>query len=854
MRFTKHHLFLLGFLGLFLVNIACSNKSDRKIKIAEGDISNQRGPTTTANVLQVSQQEQHRIAIFNFLNATGDASRDWLKRGLTEILITDFSQSPYLEVIPTRHLLDLARQQKITTREIVDPQKACQIARSALADRVIIGQFYENKKDFIIEVEIWDPVQSRKLYREKVQGEGLEQIFTMVGNLSTRLRQRLKEDFGNIQAEKERFAQLTTSVEAYRLYTQAFEKNENFLFVEAENQLEKALELDSTFAAAYLLLMKIKQSLGKGNEARELMTQIEKFQSKLPPKDQLRFKIMKTIQKREYPRLINLLEEAVALYPYDPDFRLDLARLYRNIGNTNRALEEFNIVLELDPERFIVYNELGYLFAGRGDFNTALSYIEKYQQAAPEGPNPYDSKGEILIWAGRFPEAIKALQTALKKWPDFGYSAYRLANLYAEMGNLKQAVYYAQKLLENSSSPTFKLWAYQAQAEIYWRFGKIKQAEKYFSRVLESNPPPLFSVILAGEMYKSFGDTTKATRIYQQALKKVARFLKEEKGQNARLQDELVLFLLESNLPLKQKIDFLEQLFQKEKNPLNRTNYAFALAILYGRNQDEAQGSEYISREYSQLMDLLVKFQVGGWGNRWKYVHESLDVSASTLRKVERFARELEKRARKAGLKNLEVQANFSRTRVLARSGQFDRVRALYRQTGTPPENLWRISGPYEIRNASIFHHPFPPEKTNALTRVTWFTPRDNVYDGYLNLKSSFRQAYWRAAYAVIFLYSPDRKEAQIRVGADDGCKVWFNDELIWQHYNTKSAMLDGDVITVVLNPGYNKLLLKITNTILDWGFYLRVTDAQGNGLSDITFHSLEEMRQNHRLKLFSAR
>lgn len=79
-------------------------------------------------------------------------------------------------------------------------------------------------------------------------------------------------------------------------------------------------------------------------------------------------------------------------------------------------------------------------------------------------------------------------------------------------------------------------------------------------------------------------------------------------------------------------------------------------------------------------------------------------------------------------------------------------------------------------------------------------------------------------------------------MGTDEACKLWLNDELIWQHYIKGDAMIDRDIVAVLLQPGYNKLLLKVTNSMMDWGYYLRITDGSGNGYYDITFHSPEEM------------
>ena len=92
---------------------------------------------------------------------------------------------------------------------------------------------------------------------------------------------------------------------------------------------------------------------------------------------------------------------------------------------------------------------------------------------------------------------------------------------------------------------------------------------------------------------------------------------------------------------------------------------------------------------------------------------------------------------------------------------------------------------------------------------------------------------------------SPDERKVQVRIGSDEACKFWLNDEFIWQHFIRKDAVVDRDIITVVLHPGYNKMLLKVTNTDLDWGFYFRVTDEAGDGYTDLKFVSPEEVEQS---------
>jgi hypothetical protein len=43
------------------------------------------------------------------------------------------------------------------------------------------------------------------------------------------------------------------------------------------------------------------------------------------------------------------------------------------------------------------------------------------------------------------------------------------------------------------------------------------------------------------------------------------------------------------------------------------------------------------------------------------------------------------------------------------------------------------------------------------------------------------------------------------------------------------------------LNKGRNKVLIKVLNTVGDWGFFFRVTDENGIGIEDVRFVSGDE-------------
>ena len=73
-----------------------------------------------------------------------------------------------------------------------------------------------------------------------------------------------------------------------------------------------------------------------------------------------------------------------------------------------------------------------------------------------------------------------------------------------------------------------------------------------------------------------------------------------------------------------------------------------------------------------------------------------------------------------------------------------------------------------------------------------------------------------------------------MRMGSDDGMRVWLNGQLIHSLDVARAAVPDDDVVPVRLRAGRNTLLVKNADRNLGWGFYLRITDPAGKPLRTV--------------------
>ena len=64
-------------------------------------------------------------------------------------------------------------------------------------------------------------------------------------------------------------------------------------------------------------------------------------------------------------------------------------------------------------------------------------------------------------------------------------------------------------------------------------------------------------------------------------------------------------------------------------------------------------------------------------------------------------------------------------------------------------------------------------------------------------------------------------------MGTDDGSKVFFNGKEVYRYLGERVAEPDQAEIQLLMNPGWNKLLLKIENNLGAYAFYARLLDRE---------------------------
>ncbi len=168
--------------------------------------------------------------------------------------------------------------------------------------------------------------------------------------------------------------------------------------------------------------------------------------------------------------------------------------------------------------------------------------------------------------------------------------------------------------------------------------------------------------------------------------------------------------------------------------------------------------------------------------------------------------------------------------------GTVDRRQILARFDGTgetAPTDWW-VCGPFACRDlADGLQRAFPAEtefnparvyETADGTSARWRRHRSDRA-GFLDLITAVGPHTNSAAYALTHVYAKTRTPTTLRLGSDDAVKVFLNGRKVYEKLAQRPAAPDEDRLEVVLEAGWNTLLLKVINAAGEWAAYVSLDE-----------------------------
>ena len=842
----KSRIILSALCLIMLGQLACDNPDQRrKIKLSDERVSSgtNRQLTTT---IHLEPGEQRAIAVMFFQNLTGDKNLEWLQKGLAEMLIRALSQSRHISVLSTERLFEiLNRLDQADSPQEVDMEMAAIVAREANVEALLSGNITKIGDSLQINVKLHEAKDGIILKEATVGDAGLEKLFSMVDRLSQKIKTDLEVTLEQDELDKGIADISTNSIDAWRYYTEGIEYHSQLLHEKAINNFEKAIALDSNFVAAHIRLCSQYLNMKEIKKATHIFDRLKALKKNASELEEFQIDLIDARFNQDMEVYLSLNLERVRRYPRDLEAHLSLADMYMNWHRYDKAIEYYQNALQIDPNYKLAVNQLAYCYAYANDFENSLAMLEKYKALASDEPNPYDSMGEIYSILGELEKADENFQEALEHDPSFIATHNHLANLYLDQGHYQRALEKYQKNVALTSNAAIKGRIHSQIGTTYYRLG-----EK--SKAIEANLAGLeyfnFHYPLINRNYQilmELNSPDSARNMLEHAYRLNQKQLADSSVSRENSMQTLCMLALEHGVQLDETIRIHEQALSSAQNEMIQTRNRFFLTLLYNKaGKVEKIDNLWNDILPSHLLNVFKHIRNFSYGNLWKFYFMFNQI----------YVRYLE-----SGLKNYEILILFAQDQELKSIEMIFRIfmadllfsdakpeegaRQL-QIAGTPHESTWMILGPFDNQNG--FNKKFIAENNFEASRkkaanagnLTWQPANDGQRDSFINLMNIFDHQNWSVAYGFLYIKSPDARDIQFRLGTNEAARLWLNDEEIWKYNSVRSAVFDGTLVRTRLKAGMNKVLIKVCNRGGEWGYYFRVTDAEGNGFDDIEFIS----------------
>jgi len=391
------------------------------------------------------------LAVMYFENLVDRDDPQRLGEIVTNLLITDLSESEYMEVVSSQRLYDLLKREGMEGEKVIDRSSATQVATNAKAKWMLLGSILQEEPNYILTSQVVDVESGKVVGSQRVVGQPGDGIFALVDKLTAEVKSDLTLPAAARREHDSRIADVTThSTEAYRHYLEGLDMVNKYYFEEARVAFEKALESDSTMAMAHLAMASPGVMTPK-NERQLHINKAMEYSDKVSGKDLFYIRSMNAQLNDDIEAARKELEGLIAEYPNEKGAYKRLADICRMYDDSpEKAIEYYRKVIEIDPQDKPSYNVLAYLYQDLDDIDNYIWAIYQYMSLAPNEANPYDTRGDLYAFSGKIDKAIDSYAKALDRKPDFYASRIKSGDMYLFKREYEDSKYHFSKLLASS--------------------------------------------------------------------------------------------------------------------------------------------------------------------------------------------------------------------------------------------------------------------------------------------------------------------------------------------------------------------------------------------------------------------
>jgi len=406
-------------------------------------------------LIKPKEQAEKSIAVLPFKLLSDEPDKQYLADGMMDAITLHLSKIKDLRVM-SRTSIEQYRGTTKTIREI---------GKELGVEFLLEGSFQKVGDNAKLIVQLIKASEERHIWANEYSNK-----WSDVFSLQSEVAQTIARELGAaITPEEKQIIEIipTTSLTAYDFYQRSADELNNFLETgnlqslrRTEQLAQKALEYDSAFARAYVVL--------SFTYCWKSWIFSEHF-----------------LSENYLDSALILSDKALSLDAHLPEGYFSRAIYYNNKGNPEQAIKEFDKAIKYNPNYSAAYEWLGNVVYLTSVYNSDyVKGLECLHKAASlthgrELPGILYALANGYTYQSGFPEeGKKYFEEAFKLTGDTTVYLYNIGGLEIQYGNFDKGI---EKCLAAYSRDSNE----SALGEYYFRLGDYKESFKYWTKAIE---------------------------------------------------------------------------------------------------------------------------------------------------------------------------------------------------------------------------------------------------------------------------------------------------------------------------------------------------------------------------------
>lgn len=429
------------------------------------------------------------VGLLPLANLTGREELDWMSTGLAEMLAQSLAESPHLQVVDSMRVFRTVEDLRLEPGSL-KPGELRRLGELLDVDRLVFGTLRQAEDRIRVEIRVLDlqlPVERA----EMVAGEALgpSRLFALADSLGRQLSQSLAVD-----AVASGAPTLSSEPEAMAAYAEGLERLLQGDSVAAAPALQRAVELDADFPAAWVRLAAAYEQLGYHDRAlaaaREAVQRLGERSGRVAFEARARVAAL----SGDFDKAQQILGALIEQYPHDLEAQFALAEALGEHGQLEQARQRLEAVVEASPNHPRAWFLLGKYAILAGDSRAAVDeYLVRAlviqnklgnRQGRADVQNAlgiaYSQLGERALAAERYHEAI-ALRREIGDERGVASATANLARISLREGQFDDARAGFQGALETFE----RIGDRQAAASLYNEIGFLEEQQGEYRAALD---------------------------------------------------------------------------------------------------------------------------------------------------------------------------------------------------------------------------------------------------------------------------------------------------------------------------------------------------------------------------------